>query len=188
MEINNHQFTRSVFINKIFSFYKVVDENNVLKQTYDRALSVKYPVEWAALYEHIIKTAETRILPLPKFFVDKLPLYKKKSECVIENEGAIIRVILDNDRYYDFTVVSFDTKTTLGSIQKKFSYKDELGAVHTRIKKIIRYPKGTTFIGNSVYFDVDLPNADKMTDAERETTIAIKEAELKKQVKVLFTV
>ena len=148
MEINNHQFTRSVFINKIFSFYKVVDENNVLKQTYDRALSVKYPVEWAALYEHIIKTAETRILPLPKFFVDKLPLYKKLTQTEIADEGCIIRVTLDNGYYYDFTVVSFDSKTTLDNIKKRFAYKDENGNYHTKIKKIIRYTKGSTFIGS----------------------------------------
>ena len=167
MEINNHQFTRSVFINKIFNFYKVVDENNVLKQTYDRALSVKYPVEWAALYEHIIKTAERRILPLPKFFVDKLPLYKKKSESVIENEGAIIRVILDNGYYYDFTVVSFDTQTTIESIKKNFTYKDNAGTTKSKIKKIVYYPKGITFIGDTIFYEKD-------------------EEELKKQIKTLF--
>lgn len=175
------------FITKIFSFYKVIDENGELKRTYDRALSVRYPVDWNALYEHVIKTAETRVLPLPKYFVDKLSLYKKRTLTESADEGSIIRVTLDNGYIYDFAVVSFDTNTTLDRIKKKFSFIDENGFPRTKVKKIVRYPKGTTFIGNSVYFDVDLPNADKMTDAERETTIAIKEAELKEQIRVLFS-
>lgn len=186
MEINNHQFTRSDFINNVFKFYKVIDDNGELKRTYDRALSVRYSVDWNALYEYIIKTAETRILPLPKYFVDKLSQYKKRTQTEIADEGCIIRVTLDNGYYYDFTVVSFDTKTTLEGIKKRFSYKDENGNYHTKVKKIVRYPKETTFIGDKVYFNVNLPNADKMTNLERETAASQKEKELKSQIKVLF--
>ncbi len=161
------EMNRIDFITKIFSFYKVIDENGELKRTYDRALSVKYPVEWAALYEHIIKTAETRILPLPKYFVDKLPQYKKRSQKDIDDEGCIIRVTLDNGYYYDFTVVSFDTQTTIGSIKKKFTYKDNAGTTKSKIKKIVYYPKGITFIGDTIFYEKD-------------------EEELKKQIKTLF--
>lgn len=179
--------SRLDFIGKVFKFYKVIDENGELKRTYDRALSVKYSVDWNALYEHILKTAETRILPLPKYFVDKLSQYKKLTQTEIADEGCIIRVTLDNGYYYDFTVVSFDTKTTLDSIKKRFSYKDENGNAHTKIKKIVHYPRETSFIGDNVYFNVTLSNAAKMSDAERETAIAIKEKERESQIKVLFT-
>lgn len=179
--------SRLDFIGKVFKFYKVIDENGELKRTYDRALSVKYAVDWNALYEHILKSAETRILPLPKYFVDKLSQYKKLTQTEIADEGCIIRVTLDNGYYYDFTIVSFDAKTTLDSIKKRFSYKDENGNAHTKIKKIVRYPRETTFIGDKVYFNVNFSNAAKMSDAERETTIALKEKELENQIKVLFT-
>ena len=181
------EMTRMDFIIKIFKFYNISDDNNELKRTYDMALSVQYPVDWNALYVHIIKTSEKKVLPLPKYFVDKLSQYKKLTQTEIADEGCIIRVTLDNGYYYDFTVVSFDTKTTLDSIKKRFSYKDKNGNAHTKIKKIVRYPRETSFIGDNVYFNVTLSNAAKMSDAERETAIAIKEKELESQIKVLFT-
>lgn len=159
--------SRLDFIGKVFKFYKVIDENGELKRTYNRALSVKYSVDWNALYEHILKTAETRILPLPKYFVDKLSQYKKLTQTEIADEGCIIRVTLDNGYYYDFTVVSFDTQTTIGSIKKKFTYKDNAGTTKSKIKKIVYYPKGITFIGDTIFYEKD-------------------EEELKKQIKTLF--
>lgn len=171
------EINRMDFITKIFKFYKVIDENGELKRTYDRALSVRYSVDWYALYEHIIKTAETRILPLPKYFVDKLSQFKKQTQAEIADEGCIIRVTLDNGRYYDFTVVRFDTQVSLGLIKKKFG---------TKIKKVVQYPKETTFVGDNAYFNVSISNANKMTNAEREQVIAIKEREVESKIKVLF--
>lgn len=159
--------SRLDFIGKVFKFYKVIDENGELKRTYDRALSVKYAVDWNALYEHILKSAETRILPLPKYFVDKLSQYKKLTQTEIADEGCTIRVTLDNGYYYDFTVVSFDTQTTVGNIKKRFTYKDSAGTTKSKIKKIVYYPKGITFIGGTIFYEKD-------------------EEELKKQIKTLF--
>lgn len=158
--------SRLDFIGKVFKFYKVIDENGELKLTYDRALSVKYAVDWNALYEHILKSAETRILPLPKYFVDKLSQYKKLTQTEIADEGCTIRVTLDNGYYYDFTVVSFDTQTTVGNIKKRFTYKDSAGTTKSKIKKIVYYPKGITFIGGTIFYEKD-------------------EEELKKQIKTL---
>lgn len=145
------EMTRMDFIIKIFKFYNISDDNNELKRTYDMALSVQYPVDWNALYVHIIKTSEKKVLPLPKYFVDKLSQYKKRTLTEAADEGSIIRVTLDNGYIYDFTVVSFDTNTTLDRIKKKFSFIDENGFTRSKIKKIERYPKGTVFIGNTVY-------------------------------------
>ena len=172
------EINRMDFITKIFKFYKVIDENGELKRTYDRALSVRYSVDWYALYEHIIKTAETRILPLPKYFVDKLSQFKKQTQAEIADEGCIIRVTLDNGGYYDFTVVRFDTQVSLGLVKKKFG---------TKIKKVVQYPKETTFIGDNVYFNVSILGANKMPNNKLEAATATKEEELKKQIKVLFT-
>ena len=159
--------SRLDFIGKVFKFYKVIDEDGELKRTYDWALSVKYAVDWNALYEHILKSAETRILPLPKYFVDKLSQYKKRTQTEIADEGCTIRVTLDNGYYYDFTVVSFDTQTTVGNIKKRFTYKDSAGTTKSKIKKIVYYPKGITFIGGTIFYEKD-------------------EEELKKQIKTLF--
>ena len=161
------EMTRMDFIIKIFKFYNISDDNNELKRTYDMALSVQYPVDWNALYVHIIKTSEKKVLPLPKYFVDKLSQYKKRTQTEIADEGCTIRVTLDNGYYYDFTVVSFDTQTTVENIKKRFTYKDSAGTTKTKIKKIVYYPKGITFIGDTIFYEKD-------------------EEELKKQIKTLF--
>ena len=160
------EMTRMDFIIKIFKFYNISDDNNELKRTYDMALSVQYPVDWNALYVHIIKTSEKKVLPLPKYFVDKLSQYKKRTQTEIADEGCTIRVTLDNGYYYDFTVVSFDTQTTVGNIKKRFTYKDSAGTTKSKIKKIVYYPKGITFIGGTIFYEKD-------------------EEELKKQIKTL---
>ena len=111
---------RLEFINKIFRFYRTNDENGELARTYDRALSTKYSVNWEELYNHVIKTAETKILPLPKYFVDKLPTYKKIEAIKgCDNLNQTIRVIFQDDNYLDFTTVAFETKTTIESMKKK---------------------------------------------------------------------
>ena len=83
-------------------------------------------------------------------YLPKAKVLASKSKPVTD-EGSIIRVTLDNGYIYDFTVVSFDTNTTLDRIKKKFSFIDENGFTRSKIKKIERYPKGTVFIGNTVY-------------------------------------
>ena len=56
----------------------------------------------------------------------------------------------------------------------------------TNVKKIIRYPKETTIIGDKVFFDVFIPKKANMSDEEREKLIVEKESELASQVKILF--
>lgn len=171
--------TRLSFIQKIFNFYKASDESGELKRDYDCALSVTYPIDWYGLYKHVVKTTEKRILPMPKYFVDKLPQFRKISEISVADEGCIIRVILDDDRYYDFTVVSFDCDITLNRIKNRFQKQ-------AKIKKIIHYPKETTLIGEEIFFNINIPKPNKMTKKELEEKIAEKEEELRKQIKILF--
>ncbi len=98
-------------------------------------------------------------------YLPKAKVKIRKNE--IADEGCTIRVTLDNGYYYDFTVVSFDTQTTVGNIKKRFTYKDSAGTTKSKIKKIVYYPKGITFIGGTIFYEKD-------------------EEELKKQIKTLF--
>jgi len=179
--INN----RNEFIRYIFKFFKVEYDESISRD-YDRALSVQYPIDWDGLYLHVVKTTEKRILPMPKYFVDKLAQFKKRNEISVAGEGCIIRVILDDGRYYDFTVVSFNQETTLNRIKQRFQYKDEEQRIHTKIKKIVQYPKETTLIGDKAHFNVSIPNAADLSKEELEEKIAQKEEELTRQIKVLF--
>ena len=178
---------RLEFINKIFRFYRTNDENGELARTYDRALSTKYSVNWEELYNHVIKTAETKILPLPKYFVDKLPTYKKIEAIKgCDNLNQTIRVIFQDDNYLDFTTVAFETKTTIESMKKKFEYEDENQNKQSKIKKIICYPKETTLIGSKAFFNVHIPNSEKMQEEELKEAIKEQEEILSKQVKTIF--
>lgn len=176
---------RSEFIRCIFDFFRVETTEN-LRVTYDIALTTKYPVDWTAFYKDVVKNAEKRTLPMPKFFVDKLPQYKKRYALSAVNDGCIIRVIFGDNHYIDFTICDIPTNTTLASLKKKFEYEDEFKQRRTKIKKIIQYPKETTLIGDNIYFNVELSNPDKLTDLEKQMEISKKERELERQIKTLF--
>ena len=177
--------SRYDFIMAIFEFFRV-DSSNNLVSTYDMALTTKFPVDWEAFYKDIIKTVEKRVLPMPKFFSDKVVEFKKiNTETKLSNE-SVIRVILKCGQEYIFTVNNLVDCSTLKDVKKHFEYKDENNKIKTKIEKIIRYPKETTLIGDKVFFNVYIPKNANMTDAEKEIKIAEKEKELESQVRILF--
>jgi hypothetical protein len=177
---------RRDFIHYIFEFFGKEEKENLVT-TYDIALTTKYPVDWEAFYEEVIKSFDKRVLPMPKYFSDKVVQFKKivQQEARLNNE-SIIRVELKNGYCYDFTVNNYVDCRSLSEIRKRFEYKDENKKTKNEIKKITRYPKETTLIGKNVIFNVNLPRKSNMTDEEKENYIAEKEQELKNQVKILF--
>lgn len=177
---------RREFIHYIFEFFRR-EETDSLVSTYDIALTTKYPVDWEAFYADVIKTVETKTLPMPKFFSDRVAQFKKivQAEARLDNE-SIIRVTLKNGFEYDFVVNNYIDCKSLKEIKKRFEYKDENNKTKTNIKKIIRYPKETTLIGDKVYFNIFISKNANMTDEERERKIAEKEKELEGQVRILF--
>lgn len=176
--------SRTEFITRIFEFFRVTDDNKNLFRTYDLALSVKYQVNWHEFYTYIIKTAEKRVLPVPKFFVDKLPSYEVRSIQAVRDEGSTLRVVFDDDRFTDFVVCSFGTD--LNDLKKRMEYTDSSGVKRSRIKKMIKYPKEATLIGWNVYWNYTIPNEKNMTPAERDLYIKKKDLELESQIKTLW--
>lgn len=168
---------RREFIHYIFEFFKT-ESTDILVSTYDMALTTKYPVDWEAFYKDIITTCDKKVLPMPKFFTDKISQFKKRIESETKiNDGCIIRVILKSGRYLDFTVDSSISCSSLDKVKRRF--KKELN-------KIIQYPKETTLINEDVFFNVSIPKKSKMTDEEEKKYISEKENELKQQVKILY--
>ncbi len=174
---------RREFIHYIFEFFGR-EEKDSLVSTYDIALTTKYPVDWGAFYEDIIKTSDKRILPMPKYFADKISMFKKIDTEIRLSSESIIRVILKNGREYIFTVNNLVDGPSLNKVKKRFAAKDD--TTKTKISKIIKYPKETTIIGDKVFYNVNIPKNDNMTDEEREKLIAEREKELEGQTKIIF--
>lgn len=84
--------TRTEFLDKIFSFFCYKSDES-LKPTYDLALSVEYKVDWDKLFEIVINEAETRSLPVPKWFTAKIPkcrIYDSKNPYPLEGTNIIV--------------------------------------------------------------------------------------------------
>lgn len=178
---------RIEFLQNIFTFYRVHDESGTLLRAYELALTTKYTVDWDKLYEKIIKTAETRTLPVPKYFVDMLPSYKKiepSKEGLYS--GCTVRVNFYGGRWLDFTVVDSDCKTSVGSIIRDFEKIDETGRKYSEIKTIVRYPKEAVLLGDKVFWNINVPNSDKMTDLEREVAESKIQRGLERQIKTIW--
>ena len=174
------------FINLLFDFFRVEKNNNNMT-AYDIALTAKFPVDWEAFYEDVIKTTEKKIIPMPKYFADRLRYFRKVVEVdTALDSGSLVRVTLKDGIFYDFTVNNLVQGPSLRDVKKRFEYQDENKKMQTKIKKIVQYPPGTVIIGDHVYFNINVPGAAKMSVAEREQKAAEIENELKKQVKVLF--
>lgn len=82
--------TRNDFLTMVFSFFKVKDDNNELKKIYDMALSTRKHINWELLYTNIIKTVETRYLPAPKWFIEKMKYYEIIEESSLEGKKVLI--------------------------------------------------------------------------------------------------
>lgn len=179
--------TRMEFTQKVFEFFRVQDLNGSLLRTYDIALCCKHAIDWQKFYEHIVKTTEKRVLPMPKYFADNLSRFIKQEEKVCADEGCVIQITFTDDSTQEFVVSnSTDKAPSLKEIQKRYAKVDRNDKTKKRIKKIVQYPKGTSIVGGTPYFDTHIYNWDKLSDSELRKAEEEKERAAELQVKTLF--
>ena len=141
--------SRREFLNEVFRFFNVKDEQKTAARAYDLALSVNYPVDWTAFYLDVVKTVDKKQLPVPKFFTDKIRNFKKKTAIETADDGKQVRVELKDGYYYDFTV-------SAGAANRIERFKNQ-----QNVKKITVYPKTAALIGKSVSYEE--PDDEKFT-------------------------
>lgn len=124
---------RLEFLKKVFEFFRAEPKPNLLS-VYESALTVKYQVDWELFYADIIKEAEKRILPMPKWFVDRLKFYRVISQNRSELDNRLLQVILINGKVMDFTIKAW-ANTGLYSVVKRFN---------DNVKEVILYNRGIT--------------------------------------------
>lgn len=175
--------TRLEFITKVFEFFRIQDTTGRMFYDYDKVLTTKYKIDWAAFYTYIIKTVEKRVLPMPKYFADNVKAFKKVEEHVHADDGSLIVIKLSDGTELQFTVCNnFDTKTSLAEVKKRFSKPD----AKARIVKIVQYPKGTVVRNGQMFFDTFIYNWEKLSADELAKAEAEKEKEALSKVKVIY--
>ena len=115
---------RSEFIGEIFKFFKNSDDD--LKKSYDLAFSVKDNIDWDKLYRIVLKEAETRYLPSPKWFIDKFYRCNKIDNFnFANNQDTKVIITLDNDYQYDFEMFNctLSKEKIIEGFNKKFNGK-----------------------------------------------------------------
>lgn len=105
--------TRDDFLTLIFSFFKVKDDDNQLKKIYDTALSTRKRINWESLYTNIIKTVETRYLPAPKWFIEKMEYFEIIEESSLE--GKKVLITYKNNKKTEYVIKS-DVFTNLKNL------------------------------------------------------------------------
>ena len=133
----------------------MADQTKLLIE-YDTVLETEYPVDWGKLYLHIIETAEKRYLPLPKYFIDKLPAFRKYPQKQNTDEGCVIIVYFKNKPPY-----IFENSGTFGNPTIKNILNDK--NILSKVAKIIKYPPGTVMIGDKIFYDIKIPNEDSLS-------------------------
>ena len=137
---------RGTFLDLIFSFFKVKDDDNSLKQSYDMALITRKSIDWQAMYMNVIKTAESRYLPPPKWFLAKMKYFEIHEQGSLD--GSKIRITYKSGRITEYVVTS-DFETKLQNLIFRFKNLD-------KIIKAELYKSDVTFIGKNIFpFDAE---------------------------------
>ena len=178
MNMSIKPMKRLDFLIKIFKFFNMADQTELLI-TYDTALKIEYPVDWDKLYSNIIKTSEKRYLPLPKYFIDKLPAFRKYPQKQNTDEGWVIIVYFKNKPPY-----IFENSGTFGNpiIKNILNNKNIL----SKVAKIIKYPPGTVMIGDKIFYDIKIPNVDSLSAEEIRIITEQKRKELEQQTTIIY--
>lgn len=134
---------RITFLDLIFSFFKVKDEDNSLKQSYDMALTTRKNIDWQAMYMNVIKTAESRYLPAPKWFLAKMKCFEIYEQGHLD--GKKVRVFYKSGRITEYIILS-DIETKLSNLISKFKALD-------KVVKAELFDSDVTFIGQNIFPD-----------------------------------
>lgn len=140
--------TRLEFLQEIFKFFGKKDED--LLKTYDIALSTKNKIDWQRLYERIIKEVESRYLPAPKWFIEKLPSYIIEDEQTYQNESGTGVLKLHSGTYI---MDMWHNTLSVSEINK--NYREHYGK---NFISFTYYPPSFVFVGYKVYKEKIKPN------------------------------
>lgn len=132
---------RITFLDLIFSFFKVKDDDNSLKQSYDMALTTRRNIDWQAMYMNVIKTAESRYLPAPKWFLAKMKCFEIYEQGHLY--GKKIRVFYKSGRITEYIIAS-DIETKLSNLISRFKDLD-------KVVKAELFDADVTFIGQNIF-------------------------------------
>ena len=111
---------RKEFIDEIFMFFRCNDEE--LKRAYDLAFTVKDAIDWDKLYRTVINEAESRYLPVPRWFKDKFPRCLKVDAGDYKTaDGLKIRCNLTNKLKYDYE--TYQCNLTIDEIKNKLQQR-----------------------------------------------------------------
>lgn len=132
---------RITFLDLIFGFFKVKDDDNSLKQSYDMALTTRKNIDWQAMYMNVIKTAESRYLPAPKWFIAKMKCFEIYEQGHLD--GKKIRVLYKSGRITEYIIAS-DIETKLSNLISRFKALD-------KVVKAELFDADVTFIGQNIF-------------------------------------
>ncbi len=115
---------RIEFLKKIFHFFgKDATQNEELLTQYDLAFTVKENIDWDKLYRIVLKEAETRYLPAPKWFVDKFYRCNKIDNFNFANNQQMKVIVTLQDDYqyeYDMEGCTLSQKEIIDGFNKRF--------------------------------------------------------------------
>ena len=166
--------TRKDFINALFEFFNTKNTDSLF-QTYETLLKCDFPVDWNAFYLHVAKNAEYKTLPMPKWFVELLPKFKKNPIVQSTNVGSTIRVLYKSGMYYDFVSVLGENGTAISDVLKKDG---------KNIASITEYPAGIVIINNQIhypYIEGYRPESEEWEEKQQRY-----ELQLERQIKKLY--
>lgn len=137
------EMNRKQFLNRIYDLFNKRELSENVKATYDLALTCPYGVDWYNFYKYVAENSETRILPMPKYFKDLLPKFKKIEYKEGVFDGCLIVISLLDGRKYCFEVSEQFGYNKISDIREKM--KDSIEA-------IVKYPKGTVIMGDKIFY------------------------------------
>lgn len=123
---------RKDFIEAIFSFFNVKDEEKSLFKAYDLALSSGKNIDWNKLYMRTLKEVNSRYLPAPKFFIEQFDACRKITYQSSKDDGNLVRVLYNDGRFTDFVICQYGL--TVNQLKDKCPK-------NYNIKEIRMYPK-----------------------------------------------
>lgn len=135
--------TRLDFLNSIFIFFKVKEDDQELKNIYQDALTTKKTIDWFKMYKSVITTAESRYLPAPKWFIEKM----KNFEIVPVGslDGYKVKVIYKNSRFTEYVMITgFDIK--LNKLVERCKFGDNKDKNGNEIARIELYNPDVLFL------------------------------------------
>lgn len=131
---------REQFLDLIFKFFKARDEDKELLKAYDLALSTKKQINWQGLYAHILQTTESRYLPAPKYFLEKMRNFEIVTRGSLD--GHKVRAIFKSGKVIQYVVIN-DFKVNLARLREDFEKLDP-------IVRVELYPPEVTIIGQVI--------------------------------------